>query len=416
MAAEDFDAVVADAGSGGSSFAMDTFLDLSGDTRVMPFTALVIPDGTGYARITTSNKLPVIGPLTDAELRASAVPVSAASLPLPSGAATSANQTTIIASLSTIDGHVDGVEALLTSIFSTGIPITGTVTVGTHAVTQSGTWTVQPGNTANTTAWLVTGTGGTFPVTGTFWQATQPVSFTTVPADPFGVNADAASATGSISAKLRFIASTGIPITGIVTVGSHAVTNAGTFVVQENGAALTSLQLIDDVIFTDDAAFTPATSKVAAIGLQADETATDSVDEGDIGCPRMTLDRKQIVTDLPHTAGGLTMSKTVSAATTNATSVKASAGQLYEIFVSNVNAAARYLKLYDKASAPTVGSDTPVWTVIIPGNTAGGGTAKSIPKGLAFTAGIAFALTTEATDAGTTAVAANEIVVNLGYK
>ncbi|MGF7236020.1 MAG: hypothetical protein ACQSGP_13825, partial [Frankia sp.] len=35
---------------------------------------------------------------------------------------------------------------------------------------------VQPGNTANTTAWLVTGTGGTFPVTGTFWQATQPIS------------------------------------------------------------------------------------------------------------------------------------------------------------------------------------------------------------------------------------------------
>lgn len=30
---------------------------------------------------------------------------------------------------------------------------------------QSGTWTVQPGNTANTTAWLVTGAGGSFPVT-----------------------------------------------------------------------------------------------------------------------------------------------------------------------------------------------------------------------------------------------------------
>lgn len=37
---------------------------------------------------------------------------------------------------------------------------------GTQAVTQSGTWTVQPGNTANSTAWLVTGTGGTFPITG----------------------------------------------------------------------------------------------------------------------------------------------------------------------------------------------------------------------------------------------------------
>ena len=33
--------------------------------------------------------------------------------------------------------------------------------------TQSGTWTVQPGNTANTTAWLVTGTGGTFPIQAT---------------------------------------------------------------------------------------------------------------------------------------------------------------------------------------------------------------------------------------------------------
>lgn len=58
------------------------------------------------------------------------------------------------------------------------------------------------------------------------------VDVLTVPADPFGVNADAGSATGSISAKLRFIAGTGIPITGTVTVGSHPVTNAGTFAVQ----------------------------------------------------------------------------------------------------------------------------------------------------------------------------------------
>lgn len=32
------------------------------------------------------------------------------------------------------------------------------LTVGTHAVTQSGTWTVQPGNTANSTPWLTTDT------------------------------------------------------------------------------------------------------------------------------------------------------------------------------------------------------------------------------------------------------------------
>lgn len=42
--------------------------------------------------------------------------------------------------------------------------VVGTGTFATQAA-QSGTWTVQPGNTANSTAWLVTGTGGTFPIT-----------------------------------------------------------------------------------------------------------------------------------------------------------------------------------------------------------------------------------------------------------
>jgi hypothetical protein len=55
------------------------------------------------------------------------------------------------------------------------------------------------------------------------------VDIVTVPTDPFGANADAASATGSISAKLRFIAATGIPITG-----TAAVSNAGTFAVQSD--------------------------------------------------------------------------------------------------------------------------------------------------------------------------------------
>lgn len=104
------------------------------------------------------------------------------------------------------------------------LPTDGT---GKVSAAQSGTWTVQPGNTANTTAWKVDGSAVTQPVSGTVTA-----NMGTVTADPFGANADAASATGSISAKLRFIAGTGIPITGTVTVGSHAVTNAGTFATQ----------------------------------------------------------------------------------------------------------------------------------------------------------------------------------------
>jgi hypothetical protein len=116
------------------------------------------------------------------------------------------------------------------------------------------------------------------------------------------------------------------------------------------------------------------------------------------------------------TTGGATPSKTISAASTNATSVKGSAGTLYGIQVTNINAAVRYLKLYDKATAPTVGTDTPVKVIAIPGNAAGAGAMVAFPVGVAFTLGIAFALTTGATDADTGAVAANEIIVNLDTK
>lgn len=39
------------------------------------------------------------------------------------------------------------------------VSLTSTTITGTVAATQSGTWTVQPGNTANTTPWLITGSG-----------------------------------------------------------------------------------------------------------------------------------------------------------------------------------------------------------------------------------------------------------------
>ncbi len=44
----------------------------------------------------------------------------------------------------------------------------------------------------------------------------------------------------------------------------------------------------------DDSAFTPAVTSVTPTGFFADEVATDSVDEGDVGVARMTLNRKQI--------------------------------------------------------------------------------------------------------------------------
>lgn len=99
----------------------------------------------------------------------------------------------------------------------------------------------------------------------------------------------------------------------------------------------------------------------------------------------------------------------ISAASTNATSLKASAGTLYTLYAVNLNAAVRYVKFYNKASAPTVGTDTPVATFPIPASTTGAGFAIDLGPGFDFATGIAYATTTGAADSDTAAVAANEI-------
>lgn len=105
--------------------------------------------------------------------------------------------------------------------------------------------------------------------------------------------------------------------------------------------------------------------------------------------------------------------KLISAASTNATLVKSSVSKVFYIAAFNLNAAARYLKLYDKATAPTVGTDTPKHVFMIPGGSSGFTLTLSVPA--KFTNGIGFAITTGIADGDTGAVALNEVVVNLGY-
>lgn len=243
------------------------------------------------------------------------------------------------------------------------------------------------------------------------------VDVLTVPADPFGVNADASSATGSISAKLRFIAGTGIPVTGTVTVGSHAVTNAGTFATQVDGNALTALQLIDNPVLVDDAAFTPATSSVMMAGFEADETTTDSVDEGDAGAARMTLDRKLIVTPQPHTAGGLSIYRSIDLDEGALEVVKSSAGCVYGVWLTNTATATRWVKFYD-ATSGTIGTGTPVITIGIPGNATDDIAGNFGPGGMGieFTTGISIGASTGVADADTGAPGANDVIINVFYK
>lgn len=108
-----------------------------------------------------------------------------------------------------------------------------------------------------------------------------------------------------------------------------------------------------------------------------------------------------------------TASNVTSAASTNATSVKASAGTLYSITASNTAASARYLKLYNKASAPTVGTDVPVLTITLAASS-----TVNVPFGALghrFGTGIALAITGAAGDSDTTAIGANEVKVLSAY-
>ena len=73
---------------------------------------------------------------------------------LPTGAATSALQTTGNTSLGNIDTKT---PALGQAAMASSSPVVIASNQSAIPVSQSGTWTVQPGNTANTTAWRVEG-------------------------------------------------------------------------------------------------------------------------------------------------------------------------------------------------------------------------------------------------------------------
>jgi len=96
-----------------------------------------------------------------------------------------------------------------------------------------------------------------------------------------------------------------------------------------------------------------------------------------------------------------------SAASTNATSVKASAGQIYGCAAYNRTNQDKYLKLYDKASAPTVGTDVPAWTICLPAR--GGYDAPASPIGEPFENGIAYAITANVEDTDTTVVGVDDV-------
>jgi hypothetical protein len=158
------------------------------------------------------------GGLTDSELRASAVLASVSSLPLPTGAATAANQTSGNSSLTSIDGKTPALVSGRMPVDGSGVtqPISGSVSItGTAAV--SGPLTdAQLRAAAVSVSGPLTDTqlrATAVPVTGTFFQATQPISGTV---SITGTPAVTISGTPTVSGPLTDteLRATAVPVSG----------------------------------------------------------------------------------------------------------------------------------------------------------------------------------------------------------
>ena len=130
-----------------------------------------------------------------------------------------------------------------------------------------------------------------------------------------------------------------------------AVTNTGTFATQVDGAALTALQILNDAVVADDAAFTPATTKVMMAGFTFDDVIPDSVNEGDAGAARMSANRSQYV-NIRDNAGnerGLNVAADGSIAITVATVPSHAVTNVGTFAVQESGAALTALQLIDNA-------------------------------------------------------------------
>ena len=104
---------------------------------------------------------------------------------------------------------------------------------------------------------------------------------------------------------------------------------------------------------------------------------------------------------------------------TNATVLKAQSGIVVGAQVSGVGAAPAYLKFYDKATAPTCGTDTPSKVLMIPAAaTAANGVASNmtISLGAVFNLGIGICVVAGIADSDATAPPAACFVINIDYE
>lgn len=281
--------------------------------------------------------------------------VEVSSSALPTGAATATKQDTIIAGLVSIDGHIDGVEGSLTSIDAKITAVnTGAVVVASSAL-PTGAATAARQDTGNTSlASIDTKTpalgqalaAASVPVVLTAAQITTltpPAAITgfatettlsTLNGKVTACNTGAVVLAAGTAAIGKLTANSGVTIGAVEIAAAQtiAVTNAGTFAVQVDGAALTSLQLLDDAVATTGSAITTKGFAVSGTdGTNARVLKTDS--SGELQVDVLTL----------PTLANVTTVGTVSSVTAIANALPAGNNNIGDVDVASIAAGTNYI-------------------------------------------------------------------------
>lgn len=121
----------------------------------------------------------------------------------------------------------------------------------------------------------------------------------------------------------------------------------------------------------------------------------------------------------PVTSGGLSTCYLQATASTNATSCKAGAGQIYGYKVTNTGSGPQFVRFYNLATAPTCSSATGIVEgFAVPGTagSTGAGITQSMDMGVAYGTGIAFCLTGAIGSTDATNAVASTTQITIYYK
>lgn len=329
-------------------------------------------------------------------------PVSAASLPLPSGASTSAKQPalgtagTASADVITVQG-IASMTALKVDGSAVVQPVSGTVAVSNSFALDAsvtGLQVAQASTTSGQKGGLILGAVTTAAPTYTTAQ-TSPVSLTTAGAVRVDGSAVTQPVSGTVTTTPPSHASTNVDqFNGTTTDTNSGTKSAGTLRVV---IATDQPQLTNKLLVTPDANSAVNVAQINGVTPLMGNGTTGT------GSQRVTIASDNTAFSVNTTAksatsGGLGLPFSASV---NATKqqVKGSAGQVYGWSILNTTSAIAYCQVFNLASASvTVGTTTPDYVIPIPANgTTGAGNNMLGEIGIAHGTGITVCCTTTRT-------------------